>query len=175
VCYSLPCILALNSDRPVPFLSGSFRLVPTRSGRAEMRFLHPGPICGIPSSSPAFQLSTVNFQPSTSVHPALLTVQPSISPIPCKILNNLIRACYSLPCLLALSYEVFTPLALSPEGSLEVPSSSTDSVPLHSSVAPSPNSSPRFNPFVLKRLQPYLHNGRPASAFLSITSALFSS
>jgi hypothetical protein len=29
---------------------------------------------------------------------ALITVQPSISTIHCKILNNLIRPCYSLPC-----------------------------------------------------------------------------
>ncbi len=31
--------------------------------------------------------------------PALITIQPSFSTIPCKTLNILIKVCYSLPCL----------------------------------------------------------------------------
>jgi hypothetical protein len=34
-----------------------------------------------------------------TIHPAPAAVQPSILPIPCKILNNLIPPCYSVPCI----------------------------------------------------------------------------
>ena len=66
----------------------------------------------------------VAFTPTCPARP--IAVHSSILPAPCITLNQLRLPCYSFPCLLALSPEVFTLLAPSFEGSLEVPSSSAD-------------------------------------------------
>ncbi len=37
--------------------------------------------------------------PPNAIQPALIAVQPSLSTIHCKALNNFSKVCYSLPCI----------------------------------------------------------------------------
>jgi hypothetical protein len=94
----------------VRYLDGRVPQVPvlftqTRSG-------HPG------SSTLLFPSSSC-CRPHRSTRP--IAIQPSILPVPCLLLNLFVLACYPLPCLLALSLEVFTLPAPALSGSLEVP------------------------------------------------------
>src|SRR4029077_11488477 len=81
--------------------SGSCDL-PHNSGR-EARTLTPQTSLGAPSSVLERGVFDSAFSCASRIHrnhlPALITVQPSISTVRCKTLNNFSKVCYSLPCL----------------------------------------------------------------------------